>query len=206
MLRPKIITRNLAMAFVVESSSQVNALTTIPAIPPRIKSAAIILTTIARFEINNPLFRPASHFPFKEEMDQLNCLVYSRMSPEQSAHHLLFPINRGQTGRYPNISRRCSSVQNPVRCDCDPLLMSPGVHLSSARVYRILSSNTAMNSGVPRGLPVCVHCRIAVCSASEVCAARYSRQDGWLHCCCQVFISRMASGSAVPQCAAALNH
>ena len=63
-----------------------------------------------------------------------------------------------------------------------------------------------MNSADPSGRPVCVHRRRATNSDAVSPACKNFRQFAADHCWLQRSMSRQASGSPVPQCAAALDH
>jgi hypothetical protein len=62
-----------------------------------------------------------------------------------------------------------------------------------------------MNSAVPSGRPVCVHCRMAVISDSVPPAVRYFCQLETSQCRCHISISKQPSAASVPQWAAALD-
>ncbi len=75
-----------------------------------------------------------------------------------------------------------------------------------ARGREVNSSRPATNSGLPSGRPVWVECRNWFTSAADSTTAMKPRRAEAVHRFRQRSISSHGSGSARPQCVAALDH
>lgn len=112
----------------------------------------------------------------------------------------------GQTGRSPFFRVGCQAIEvrQSWRESDTAFFGRPRFRAASGRNSR--SSSAATNSGLPRGRPVCVECRSAPISVVDSLSRRNSCHSLTAHRFRQRSISSSGSGSAIPQCAAALDH